>query len=109
HQLAGRGGLGGIGRGGLRGGLDRGQARHRGQQRAGDEEGGELAVHGWASSVGEGVWVPSPASGVAAALSPPALNMYLPTIWMMSTEGVVNAISSPGFRLSGSPPGCRPT
>src|SRR3546814_5574648 len=42
HQLAGRGRA--CGRSGLRGGVDRGQARHRGQQRAGDEEGNKLAV-----------------------------------------------------------------
>src|SRR3546814_4980073 len=97
HQLAGRGRA--CGRSGLRGGVDRGQARHRGQQRAGDEEGNELAVHGWGVSVGEGgCGAASPASaGAAAALSPPPLNMYLPTIWMMSTAGVVNAISSPGL------------
>src|SRR3546814_1001526 len=52
HQLAGRGHA--HGRIGLRGGVDRGQARHRGQQRAGDEEGNKLAVHGWGVSVGEG-------------------------------------------------------
>src|SRR3546814_9972549 len=92
------------------GGVDRGQARHRGQQRAGDEEGNKLAVHGWGVSVGEGgCGAASPASaGAAAALSPPPLSMYLPTIWMMSTAGVVNAISSPGFKDSRSPPGCRP-
>src|SRR5690606_5639130 len=106
HQLAGRGHA--HGRVGLRGGLDRRQARDRGQQRAGDEEGDELAGHGWGASVGEGGVAPA-SPGAAAALSPPPLNMYLPTIWMMSTDGVVNAISSPGFKLSGSPPGCRPT
>src|SRR3546814_9675029 len=108
HQLAGRGRA--CGRSGLRGGVDRGQARHRGQQRAGDEEGNKLAVHGWGVSVGEGgCGAASPASaGAAAALSPPPLNMYLPTIWMMSTAGVVHAVSSPGFKDSRSPPGCRP-
>src|SRR3546814_13648009 len=82
HQLAGRGRA--CGRSGLRGGVDRGQARHRGQQRAGDEEGNKLAVHGWGVSVGEGgCGAASPASaGAAAALSPPPLNMYLPTIWI---------------------------
>src|SRR3546814_15856499 len=84
------------------GGVDRGQARHRGQQRAGDEEGNKLAVHGWGVSVGEGgCGAASPASaGAAAALSPPPLNMSLPTTWMMSTPGVVNAIPSPGFHAS---------
>ena len=48
-------------------------------------------------------------TGAGAALSPPPLNMYLPTIWIRSTAGVVNTSSSPGLNTSMSPPGCRPT
>src|SRR3546814_1963496 len=87
HQLAGRGRA--CGRSGMRGGVDRGQARHRGQQRAGDEEGNKLAVPGWGVSVGEGgCGAASPASaGAAAALSPPTLHMELANIWMMANAG----------------------
>ena len=73
----------------------------------GDGEGNKRALHG-VGSVGGGV---APVLGVvsepAAGLLPPP-NMYLPTIWIRSTAGVVNAISSPGFKAAASPPGCRP-
>src|SRR5690606_38666807 len=111
HQPARRAvGLGGgRGRRGLRGG----QHRH-----GGERDGGERGHERLAGSVtwGHGV-VPSSSAGDAAgaaassagALVPPPLNMYWPTIWIRSTAGWVNTISSPGCSSSGLPPGCSAT
>src|SRR3546814_13076514 len=92
------------------GGVDRGQARHRGQQRAGDEEGNKLAVHGWGVSAGEGgCGAASPASaGAAPAWSPPPLTIYLPTIWTLSTPGLSHATSPPSFQASWPTKHCTP-
>jgi len=50
-----------------------------------------------------------PASALLPLAPPGPPKMYLPAIWIKSTAGVVNAISSPGFKVSTSPPGYRPT
>ena len=105
HHLAGRAlRAGGGGRGGGR--LGEGQRRGGGEQGRGQGhgEGGtaDAERHGVLPSSGAG-------EGAGAALSPPPLNMYLPTIWIRSTAGVVNTSSSPGLNTSMSPPGCRPT
>src|SRR5690606_22163034 len=101
HQLAGRA-LHGRRRGGGLGG--------RRRRRGGEQGRGERQGDGGAGEADHGV-VPSSVAGGAegAALSPPPLNMYLPTICIRSTAGVVNTSSSPGLNTSRSPPGCRPT
>src|SRR5690606_20468308 len=105
HQLAGRA-LHGRGRGGRGLGLGERQRGGGGEQARSQRQ--DQGVAGEAG--GHGV-VPSPVAGggAGAALSPPPLNMYLPTICIRSTAGVVNTSSSPGWNTSRSPPGCRPT
>src|SRR5688500_944964 len=113
HELARRAlHLRGGGGGGRRAVLREQQGRGGGQQGRCDHEGDQVALHG-VVSVGDGVSLfsdglsgvslscvccsfcaagslPAAAPEAAPALGAPPPNMYLPTIWIRSTAGVVN-------------------